>query len=640
MKKLFIILALLLLISAPVNATTYYIDCANGGTGDGSIGDPWGTFAEFETEGDGVVTGNDTVKINGECAETILSKIPANFMACDASWNASIGGASFTGASGSVIATTIQPVSGKTGARSFTGFIFDDTNVSDSAVSTTVLLDPTTSTASPVTFTNCTFQASQSGTYECSVVLSTATDWGSAINISGCTFDNMEFPTAGSSSTYGAIFMTGTSASSLNITNGTTINIDSGIPVSAIYLSSNGVSVAGCSFAMTDSSITTSVNTYSSYGGLIYVRQGGHTSLTIDGCTVTNNKTDSTVNELIYFEHRQNDIDAITITDNAFYQNSTANCSSIVIQLHTNAIPASGLNIARNNLYTKSSGGYGIGIIATDSNSYNKCDGAIIEHNIVYGPAWYNAAESSSQLHGIFIGWNKKGYIRYNFTNGCWLGCGVKSTGESGESADWEHIGGMYGNIIYNADGGESAMGIMIKGSVNVPAYNNIVYNQATQNTNINTGISAGCDVEAGCDQFATGAWIKNNIIVLPDKNDDNEDTELISISTDCDTNAVISNNLYYNYSLTDNTYSFLWDGVSKTGWSEWSAASGDTNSGFLDPLFTNADNLIFTLQASSPGVYGGVDMGLTTDYEGHTIPRGSAPTLGVYEQHQKIIGF
>jgi len=57
------------------------------------------------------------------------------------------------------------------------------------------------------------------------------------------------------------------------------------------------------------------------------------------------------------------------------------------------------------------------------------------------------------------------------------------------------------------------------------------------------------------------------------------------------------------------------------------------------DPLLTDPANGDFTLQAGSPCINAGTDVGLTQDYEGNSVPDGNAPDIGVYEYQGSIDG-
>lgn len=53
------------------------------------------------------------------------------------------------------------------------------------------------------------------------------------------------------------------------------------------------------------------------------------------------------------------------------------------------------------------------------------------------------------------------------------------------------------------------------------------------------------------------------------------------------------------------------------------------------NPDFTGANN--YTLQAGSPAINSGINVGLTTDYLGYTVPFGIAPDIGAYEDGSSL---
>lgn len=52
------------------------------------------------------------------------------------------------------------------------------------------------------------------------------------------------------------------------------------------------------------------------------------------------------------------------------------------------------------------------------------------------------------------------------------------------------------------------------------------------------------------------------------------------------------------------------------------------------NPLFTSLGGDDFTLQASSPAIDAGIDLGYTIDYRGSAVPYGPAPDIGAFEWH------
>ncbi len=75
------------------------------------------------------------------------------------------------------------------------------------------------------------------------------------------------------------------------------------------------------------------------------------------------------------------------------------------------------------------------------------------------------------------------------------------------------------------------------------------------------------------------------------------------------------------------------WLGATKATLAIWNAASGqDAHSSEADPLFRSSTD--FHLQSSSPAINAGVDVGLTSDFEGKSISWVGAPCIGAYEYH------
>jgi parallel beta-helix repeat protein len=52
----------------------------------------------------------------------------------------------------------------------------------------------------------------------------------------------------------------------------------------------------------------------------------------------------------------------------------------------------------------------------------------------------------------------------------------------------------------------------------------------------------------------------------------------------------------------------------------------------FSDPLLTNPDSGNFDLEPYSPAIDAGIDVGLTKDFEGNSVPQGNGPDIGAFE--------
>ena len=133
-------------------------------------------------------------------------------------------------------------------------------------------------------------------------------------------------------------------------------------------------------------------------------------------------------------------------------------------------------------------------------------------------------------------------------------------------------------------------------------------------------------------------ADIYNNLITC-DKDSTDKNIQAIAISGPY-TDVKVDNNLYY---VTNGCMVGLIDGTEYTDLAAWqSAISGvaaitgkDSNSIEANPKFRSATD--YRLQPSSPCINKGTNVGLTTDYLGHSL-RGT-PDIGAYEYYGQTGG-
>jgi len=117
---------------------------------------------------------------------------------------------------------------------------------------------------------------------------------------------------------------------------------------------------------------------------------------------------------------------------------------------------------------------------------------------------------------------------------------------------------------------------------------------------------------------------------------------------------TTIKNNIFYNcvtmFNLSTNPTSDYNCGYGYTRWSNlgatlalWRIASGqDANSFNSDPLFVSGSDYHLQVNLSatkSPCIDAGIDVGLTSDYEGNPVYKGVAPDIGVYEWNGSRFG-
>ncbi len=91
-------------------------------------------------------------------------------------------------------------------------------------------------------------------------------------------------------------------------------------------------------------------------------------------------------------------------------------------------------------------------------------------------------------------------------------------------------------------------------------------------------------------------------------------------------------NALAINYNLYYGTGIWSWGGATKSTFESWKAVSSHDGASITgDPRFfvSTSD---FRLNADSPAINAGTNIGLTMDYAGHRVPIGLAPDIGAYE--------
>jgi len=598
MKKLLLIL-IFILCAAPVWAAgPWHIDCgdADGGV-EGTNVDPWATFAEFEAEAvaKGFVAG-DTVNVTGTCDDTVVSTFPAAYVACakvDTTYTATVGSCEINGAAGSVIAFTLTPAASATGTRSFTGFVFDDDNVGDGGVSTTAYLDPTNATASPTTFTNCTFQATAGGTNGCQYVVNTSTDWGNAITFSGCTFTNDADGFTAANARYVNLTGSGGAATFSSCT----WTVANSTPQACIYLTSAAAATATQSLTVQGSTFNLSI-ALSSNGGIIAVKQGVIPAILIDGNTFASTAaaTAGTFTTALSFAKT---ISSLIFSDNVVTYASASSMTPVGITGHTNAMPD--VQVLRNTISTAGTGAiYCIVLQNSTGAGNNLVDGAIIEDNKLTC-----TGGAANGVHGIATIGQQQCHIRNNTLTGFWLGIIAKSGQEAGEDYDWGGVGGIYGNLITNVQGAAVSRFISAKGACGVPIYNNTCVNTAAQND-----VASGIRIELGDDsEAATGNFVKNNIVVTPSTTAAAANVQMVVVGVGC--SATFSNNIYYCWG---NAPYFSHLGVDDHSFADWDVHVTDTDSSVDNPdLFDTTNGFLWPI-SGSPAIGTGANLGSSWD--------------------------
>jgi hypothetical protein len=193
-----------------------------------------------------------------------------------------------------------------------------------------------------------------------------------------------------------------------------------------------------------------------------------------------------------------------------------------------------------------------------------------------------------------------------NFTN-----CKSYNNGIGGSAAGGDGFTAHLTNVLnlrYCIAYGNLKSGVAVVQDTSGTIYNSVFYNNGDTSGTVNDGLVLA----------STGVWtVKNNIIY-----------NNYTLEVDYRSGTITSEyNLIY-HSAGGTPYKWAATGYN---WANYlTNSSQDAHSLNSDPLFVSATD--FRLQAGSPAINAGVSVGLTSDYGGGTVPKGSAPDIGAYE--------
>jgi parallel beta-helix repeat protein len=245
----------------------------------------------------------------------------------------------------------------------------------------------------------------------------------------------------------------------------------------------------------------------------------------------------------------------------------------------------------------------------------NNASNSIVQYNTVSNNGSYEPGDMLSGV-GIWVdtAWNGN-IIRYNR---------VYSNQASGIDIERTSNTEIYSNIIYwntTVQGGGG--GIILTASAS-NSENNVFYN------NVSYGNKYGIVVYSSDDSGATKVnnnIFKNNICF-------GNIWKPLSATYGGNNDGVNGTGNIYLYNNFGPEYAnFIeWGfGVYKSTYSDWEVAfGGSTYSVQSDPLFVSTSIPDFHLQATSPNINAGVNVGLTRDYAGNPIV--GLPDIGAYE--------
>ena len=289
----------------------------------------------------------------------------------------------------------------------------------------------------------------------------------------------------------------------------------------------------------------------------------------------------------------------------------------------------------------------GCGILISATSNSSRLKNAIIANNVIFNngdgininysnnctikgnSSFSNATQdTNAEQYGISLRSSSYNQISQNtlYSNGAH---GIEIWGENGLQSNGNSV---HSNLIHT----NQLDGICFSSiySDNNDVYYNIVF------SNSRNGFSAGGAnsgnlfanntlydneyYEVDFHNSASGWTYQNNIAFHT-----GSQYPLYAVST----NIVFSNNCYFNAS---GGYVAV---INSVGYTSSTISNFESTAVSANPLFSNPNNRIFTLQDSSPCIDAGTDVSLTQDYAGNPVPYGAAVDIGAFEYNCKGCG-
>lgn len=245
------------------------------------------------------------------------------------------------------------------------------------------------------------------------------------------------------------------------------------------------------------------------------------------------------------------------------------------------------------------------------------CNNHLIQRNIIYNIGTDDAPNAAIWLDNTVYNC----ILRYN------LIYTIERDGILIESCSFNET---YHNLI--SDCGEFGIGVVVNGSA-IPGYNsegneiycNVVYGNRKRRGGISVHKWTTDDLGGS---FCSDNIVKNNIIF--------DCPEALECYYGGDNDGTQGSGNVYEYNcFGPEAVDFIQWGITTrySTYAAWEAAyGGDSHSVEVDPEMEDPGNRDFHLKSTSPCIDAGTDVGLTTDYDGNTIPFNVTPDIGAFE--------
>jgi Putative Ig domain/Protein of unknown function (DUF1565) len=323
----------------------------------------------------------------------------------------------------------------------------------------------------------------------------------------------------------------------------------------------------------------------------------------------------------VYGSEAPASIDSITISGNQVYDLKTGNSETLNVDGNvTNFVISNNTIHDNDNIGIDAIGFEGV----SPDSTYDYARNGEISGNTVYNISAINNPGEGNQYDagGIYVDGGSQIVVERNLVYSSDLNIEVASE-HSGHVSSYVTV---RNNLVYDANSVGISIGgyaSNVGGTDHCTIVNNTLYGNDTKNT------GSG---EFQVQYYSTNNIFENNIVYATSQG------LFINNYTNSEPSPVtVDYNLYFS-SVSSSSANFIWNSTNYNGFTSYQSASkNDSNSQYADPQFLSLTTPNLHIQATSPVVKAGINLGSTVvgtvDYAGNPRVQGTDIDIGAYQE-------